>query len=131
MKFRRDTVLAGVAILIAVAGYLVDRTWGWSAFQRSGALIVAFGAAFAGLEIYGMERAITRHESRVEKLEAAYLDAAKEGRETTSEEAFSRLAANLAEFRAERVDRVGRMIRAEILILCFGTIVWGFGDLVV
>ncbi|NKX46270.1 hypothetical protein [Roseicyclus persicicus] len=124
-------VLVGVALTIAAAGYWIDRVWGGDAFPRAGALIVAFGAAFAGLEVYGMERAIMRHEARVEKLEAAYLDAAKEGRETTAAAAFSRLAENLSEYRNARIERVGRMIRAEIAILCFGTLIWGFGDLVV
>ncbi len=127
----RETMLFIGALGMATLGYLIDNNWGWDAFPRSGALIVAFGAAFAGYEIYGMERAITRHESRVEKLEAIYLDAAKEGRETSSEDAFSRLADNLAEFRSARIERVGRMIRAEIIILCSGTLIWGFGDLVV
>ncbi|WP_146188835.1 hypothetical protein [Albidovulum aquaemixtae] len=121
---------AGAAV-IAIVGYLVDLRIGGNAFARAGAVMVAYGALLAGREIYLMERAITRHESRVEKLEAAYLDAARNGQEGSAEDAFSRLAQNLSEFRAARIERVGRMIYAEILILCFGTIIWGFGDLVV
>ncbi|MBV2361411.1 hypothetical protein KUH32_16725 [Thalassococcus sp. CAU 1522] len=131
MTIARDHLLYLGAVSIAVIGYLLDRRIGADAFARSGAVIVAFGAAMAGREIYAMERAITRHEARVEKLEAAYLDAAQSGEGEAREDAFSRLAKNLADYRAARIERVGRMIRAEIVILCFGTIVWGFGDLVV
>lgn len=131
MKLARDHLLYAGAAAIAVTGYLVERRFGWDAFARSGSLIVAYGALLAGREIYMMERAITRHESRVEKLEAAYLDAARNGEKGSAEDAFTRLAQNLSDFRAARIERVGRMIYAEIFILCFGTIIWGFGDLAV
>jgi hypothetical protein len=131
LSLERDHFLYAGSAVIAVAGYLLDRHIGGAAFPRAGALMVAFGAAMAGREVFRMERAITRHESRVEKIEAAYLDAAREGREGGAQDAFARLAENLAAYREGRLERVGRMIQAEILILCLGTLIWGFGDLVV
>lgn len=131
MTLSRDHLLYLGAAAIAAVGYLIDRRIGGDAFARSGSLIVAYGALLAGREIYDMERAISRHESRVEKLEAAYLDAARNGEKGSAEDAFSRLAENLSKYRAARIEHVGRMIYAEILILCFGTIIWGFGDLAV
>lgn len=128
---RAELLMGAGALAIALAGYLFDRTWGHDAFSRSGSLIVAFGAALAGREIYNGERAIARTEARVEKLEAAYLDAAGEGNGTTSPEAFSRLASVLAEYRTARLEKVGRMIYSEIAIVCLGTLIWGFGDLAV
>ncbi len=131
MKRGREYLLYSGAAAIALVGYLVDRRIGADAFARAGSLIVAYGALLAGREIYQMERAITRHEARVEKLEAAYLDAARNGQAGASEDAFTRLAQNLADFRAARIERVGRMIYAEIFILSLGTLIWGFGDLAV
>ena len=131
MTLSRDHLLYLGAAAIAVAGYLLDLRIGLDFFARSGSVIVAYGALLAGREIYNMERSISRHESRVEKLEAAYLDAARNGKDGSAEDAFSRLAQNLSDFRAARIEHVGRMIYAEIVILCFGTIIWGFGDLAV
>lgn len=131
MTLGREHLLYAGAAAIALIGYLVDRRIGADAFARSGSVIVAYGALLAGREIYHTERAIIRHEARVEKLEAAYLDASRNGAQGTSEDAFTRLAQNLADFRAARIERVGRMIYAEIFILCLGTLIWGFGDLAV
>ncbi len=130
MTTRSPILLAIAALAIAFTGYLLDLRIGHDAFARSGAVIVALGAAAAGREIYLGERAIARTEARVEKLEAAYLDAAGEGGEA-SPEAFTRLAEILANFRDTRLQQVGRMIYTEIGLVCFGTLVWGFGDLVV
>lgn len=127
---RSELILGTGATAIALAGYLIDRAWGYDAFARSGSLIVAFGAALAGREIYLGERSIARNEARVEKMEATYLDAAGSG-EAATPEAFSRLAKVLSEYRTNRLEQVGRMIYAEIAIVCFGTLIWGFGDLVV
>lgn len=128
---KSEIILAFGALAIALTGFLLDRAIGQNAFARSGSIIVAFGAALAGREIYRGERAIARTEARVEKLEAAYLDAAGSGEEASSPEAFSRLAKVLSEYRTSRLEQVGRMIYTEIAIVCFGTLVWGFGDLVV
>jgi len=130
MTSRTPILLYAAAIAIAVAGYLIDRRFGHDVFARSGALIVALGAATAGREIYLGERAIARTEARVEKLEAAYLDAAREGGAATPE-AFTRLAEILANFREARLQHVGKMIYTEITIVCIGTLIWGFGDLAV
>lgn len=116
---------------LALAGFLIDRNFGYDAFSRSGSVIVAFGAALAGREIYQGERSIARTEARVERLEAAYLDAAGAGEGKAEPEAFSRLATILAEYRTARLEQVGRMIYFEITIVCIGTLIWGFGDLVV
>lgn len=129
MKRTQLALFAG-ALAIALTGYLADLQLGHDAFARSGSVIVAFGAALAGREIYQGERAIARTEARVEKLEAAYLDATTGGDEA-SPEAFSRLAKTLADFRTARLEKVGRMIYAEIAVVCFGTLIWGFGDLAV
>lgn len=127
---RSEIILASGASAIAFTGYLIDRNWGYDAFARSGSLIVAFGAALAGREIYLGERSIARNEARVEKLEATYLDAAGSG-EAATPEAFTRLAKTLADYRTARLEQVGRMIYFEIAIVCLGTLIWGFGDLVV
>ncbi|MGP6085400.1 hypothetical protein [Antarctobacter jejuensis] len=131
MKIGREYLLYAGAGAIAAVGYWADRVVGGNAFARSGALIVIFGALLAGREIYSLEKSIARHETRVDKIEAAYLDAVKSGERQSTEDAFSRLATNLADFRASRIERVGRLITAEIFILCFGTLIWGFGDLAV
>ncbi len=127
---RSESALVAGALAMALAGYLADLQWGHDAFARSGSVIVAYGAALAGREIYRGERAIARTEARVEKLEAAYLDATTGG-DAASPEAFSRLAKTLADFRASRLEKVGRMIYTEIAVVCFGTLIWGFGDLAV
>lgn len=118
---------AGVATL-AVAGYLLEKRYGFNAFSRSGSLITALGVAMAGREIWRAEMAIARNEARVEKLEAQYLDAAKGGR--ADDDAFSRLAELLGNYRTSRLERVGRLVFAEIAAVCIGTLIWGFGDLV-
>ncbi len=130
MTSRAPILLPVAAIAIAGAGYLLDLRFGHDATARSGAMIVALGAAAAGREVYLGERAIARTEARVEKLEATYLDAASTGGEA-SPEAFTRLAEILANFREARLQQVGRMIYTEIAMVCFGTLVWGFGDLAV
>jgi hypothetical protein len=126
-----EIFMVGGTALIATAGYAIDSAIGYDAFSRSGSLIVAFGAALAGREIYMGERSIARNEARIEKMEAAYLDAAASGEGTATPEAFARLAKTLGDYRTARLEQVGRMIYAEIAIVCFGTLVWGFGDLVV
>ncbi len=130
MTARSPILLAAAALAIAAAGYLLDLRYGHDVTARAGAVIVAFGAAAAGREVYLGERAIARNEARIEKLEAAYLDAAGNGGEATPE-AFTRLAEMLANFREARLHQVGRMIYTEIGLVCFGTLVWGFGDLAV
>lgn len=127
---RSEAILFCGAAAIAAAGYVIDLRVGHDAFARSGSLIVAFGAALAGREIYLGERSIARNEARIEKLEAGYLDAANSG-EAPTPEAFTRLARTLADYRTSRLDQVGRMIYAEIAIVCLGTLIWGFGDLAV
>lgn len=122
----------GASMALALIGLVIDLNWGFDAFPRSGALIVAAGVALAGREIHRGERSIARNEARVEKLEAAILDAA--GDRTASDaspETFTRLAASLADFREQRLIQVGQMINAEIVIVCIGTLIWGFGDLLV
>ena len=130
MTSRSPILLVVTAIAVAVAGYILDLRYDHDFTARAGAVIVAFGAAAAGREVYLGERAIARTEARVEKLEATYLDAASNGGEA-SPEAFSRLAEILANFREARLQQVGRMIYTEIALVCFGTLIWGFGDLVV
>lgn len=126
---RTEVFLVLGVLVLATLGFLIDRRFGHDAFQRSGALITAFGVAMAGREVWRAEMAIARNEARVEKLEAAYLDdTEKQG--AASGEAFSRLAELLANYRTARLDRVGRLVFAEIGTVCVGTLIWGFGDLV-
>jgi len=131
MKLDSTILLPALAVLIAVAGLFLDTRYGYDAFIRSGALIVMMGVALAGREIYMGERSIARNEARIEKLEAAYLDAASEkDGEGPSPEAFSRLAKAMADYRQVRLDRIGRLIYVEMGVVCFGTLIWGFGDLI-
>jgi len=119
------------ALSIGIAGLGVDIAFGHDAFARAGSLITAYGIVVAGRELQRSERATARYEGRIEKLEAAYLDAI--GTETTGvdPEAFSRIAKNFADYRNEHVDKVGKLLRTEISIVCLGTLIWGFGDLAV
>lgn len=127
---RIEITLLLAAVCIAVAGFVIDARYGHDAFPRAGSLITALGVAMAGREVWRAEMAIARNEARVEKLEAAYLDAVStKGR--IDAEAFSRLAEMLGNYRTSRLQRVGRLVFAEIATVCAGTLIWGFGDLVV
>lgn len=130
MKFGSTIFLPLIAIFIAFTGLMIDLRYGYDAFARSGSIIVMLGIALAGREIYLGERSIARNEARIEKLEAGYLDAASdENGQTPSPEAFSRLAKALGDYRQLRLDNIGRLIYVEIGVVCFGTLIWGFGDL--
>ena len=131
MNRRLEPLLYAGALLLAGAGYAADRAALLdNAFPRSGSLIVALGVALAGRGLYAAERALSREESRFDKLEATTLDAAADGA-TRDPEAFARIAASLAEYRSARVADMGRLVQAEIAIVSAGTFIWGFGDLVV
>lgn len=114
---------------IAGAGLLSQAYLGNDLFMRSGALIVSFGVIMAGREITNTEAAMVRHETRMERLEAAYLDVASTPDAEISPETFSRLAKSLGEFRTDRTAKVKELVRLEILTVCLGTVIWGFGDL--
>ncbi len=130
MKLNSIVMLPTAAVVIALAGILAELRIGNEAFARSGSLIVILGLALAGREIYIGERAIARNEARIEKLEAAYLDgAADENGAVLAREAFSRLAKALDEYRQARLDRIGSLIYIEMGVVCVGTLIWGFGDL--
>jgi hypothetical protein len=119
------------AIAIGIAGLATDIAIGHDAFARAGSLITAYGIAVAGREIYRTERATARHEGRIEKLEAGYLDAVGAHSTEIDPEAFSRIAKNFADYRNDHVEKVGKLLHTEIGIVCSGTLIWGFGDLVV
>jgi len=119
------------AVALAIVGYATDQAIGHDAFARSGSLIVAYGAALVSRQVYNTERQIARNQARVEKIEATYLDAASDKGEGHSPEAFSRLAVALGDFRNARLAQMGRLVHTEIAIVCGGTLIWGFGDLVV
>lgn len=128
MKNLAERVLPAGALLIAAAGLAIDLRFGGDAFARAGSLMVAYGVTLAGREVYLTERAIAKYEARVDKVEATILD--DEKKEVTPE-AFSRIAKNRSKYRSDRLDRVGRLIYAEIGIVVAGTLIWGFGDLAV
>ena len=123
------TLALGVCGLI-VAGLLAQIYFGHDFFMRSGSLIVAFGVIMAGRKIANTEAAMSRHETRMERLEASYLDVASSPHKEISPETFSRLAKSLGEFRTDRTAKVKEIVGLEILTVCLGTIIWGFGDLI-
>jgi hypothetical protein len=122
-------LLVGAAV-IAIAGYLLDRRIGLDMFARAGAVMVVYGVTMVGRGLYKAERAISRHHSRLDRLEAGYLDAIAAG-EKLQPDAFRKVAEHHAEFRTSRFDEVSGLLRGEIAIVCLGTLIWGFGDLAV
>lgn len=130
MERSKTLLLVLGAGALAVGGLGVHLTVGYQAFPRSGSLIVIYGVALAGREIFRAEKSLSEHESRVDRLEAAYLDAIERGKRQGDEVDFSKLAENLREYRSSRISRVGQLINIEIGIVCLGTLIWGFGDLI-
>lgn len=131
MKRNPQRLMVFGALSIACIGLAVDFTIGYDAFARAGSVMTAYGILIAGRELRRSERATARHEGRVEKLEAAYMEAMASRDADVDPEAFSRIAANFAEYRNEHVEKLGKLLATEISIVCLGTLIWGFGDLVV
>ena len=129
MLTRAETLLILGAGGIALVGLAVDLWIGADAFARAGAVIVAYGVAMAGREVFATERTIAKYEARAEQIEAKILDA--DDADKTAPEAFSRIAKNRSKYRNDRLETMGRLIHAEIGIVVAGTLIWGFGDLAV
>ena len=125
----RSRIILG-ALAIILAGLLADWLWGRDAFARSGAVLVIYGIVMVGRAAYESEKRNARNEARFEKLEATYLDASTSQSTELSPEIFVRLAGAYAELRESRLAREGQLIVVEVGIVCLGTFIWGFGDLV-
>ncbi|SMX36799.1 hypothetical protein [Maliponia aquimaris] len=126
---RDEAILLFGTLAIVLGGMAADLWVSPDAFARAGAVLVVFGVVSVGRALLAAERAHARHETRFEKLEAAYLDAAMTEAGQISPEAFSRLAESYSSLRQARVTRESRLMKAEIGIVCLGTLIWGFGDL--
>ncbi len=126
---RNEAILAAGTLAIVIAGIVAELNGLPAAFARAGAVLVVFGVVSVGRAVMASERAHSRYEARFERLEAAYLDAAMTEEGKVSPEAFSRLAESYAGLREARVTRESRLMKAEISIVCLGTLIWGFGDL--
>lgn len=122
------TLLLG-ACGIAGLGLWIDYLVGHNAFARSGAVLVIFGVVMVAQAIRTADAWNARNEARFEKLEAAYLDAGDTADQTKPVQVFSRLADIYSDMRQSRLEREMTLLNWELVIVCSGTLIWGFGDL--
>ena len=131
-----EKVAVGIALTILILGYV----WGMYTepfnFARAGSLIVATGIIFAALDLSGRITLVDEWVvARLNRIRPTLLPAAtKKGQEKAQEKIERReiLEGNVTSGVKEATDHArGRLRVIEVTILILGTLVWGFGDLIV
>ena len=127
--YSEEKISIGFSVFIAIAGLLVDLAWKCTnGFSRSGSLIVCVGIISGSLILKKVIK--KKHEARENYLESIRQEmdivfSDKELKEKVRGTADSQLK------EAERIleKDTRRILVVETCIVVFGTLIWGFGDL--
>ncbi|MHB8423854.1 MAG: ABC transporter permease [Gammaproteobacteria bacterium] len=131
-----EKVAIGITLVILILGYV----WGMYTrpfnFSRSGSLIIVTGIIFAALDLTGRLTLVDEWViARLERVRPAVIPArSMKGQEKAHEKIKRReiLEENITSGVKEATDKARVRLRfIEVTILVLGTLVYGFGDLIV